>query len=69
MDEGRNTLAPVFDPELPEPIRVKINNRKHLARLGYGMEIDAIADDLDWHEVEALLKRGCTRELAVEICR
>lgn len=41
-----------------------------LERLGVSKLIAAaFADRIDWHEIAALVQRGCSPELAVEIVR
>ena len=37
--------------------------------LGRYEAIRAVEDEVDWHAVEALLKRGCTLAVALEISR
>lgn len=41
-----------------------------LRRLGLSRTLaDTFADLVDWHEIEALVARGCPPELALEIAR
>ncbi len=41
-----------------------------LERLGLARSVaDAIADHIDWHEIAALVERGCPPQLALEIVR
>jgi hypothetical protein len=41
-----------------------------LARLGISRPLaDAVADYVDWHEIAALVQRGCAPRLALRIVR
>jgi hypothetical protein len=41
-----------------------------LARLGISRSLaDAVADHVDWHEIAALVQRGCAPRLALRIVR
>jgi hypothetical protein len=43
---------------------------EQLCRLGLSQtQADAFADVVDWHDVAALVARGCPPELALEIAR
>jgi len=50
---------------------VELNKLHHFQELGLRPEraVQAVDDGIDWHELEALLDRGCRLELAIEILR
>jgi len=54
-----------------EQCRVEMNKLRHFKELGLQPDgaVQAVDDGIDWHELEALLERGCRLELAIEILR
>jgi hypothetical protein len=55
------------DPD-PDACRVHAWRVTQLARLGLARPVaEAVADEVDWHEVAKLVRRGCPAELAVAI--
>jgi hypothetical protein len=57
-----------FFPE--EELRLQAWRRKQLRRLGVPHRLaDVSAEVVDWHEIAALVDRGCPPELALEIVR
>lgn len=54
-----------------ETCRVEQHKIKMFQRLGYGQYASVQATELgtDYHEVEALLKKGCSSTLALKIAR
>jgi len=48
-----------------------MNKLHHFRDLGLQPDraVQAVDDGIDWHELEALLERGCRLELAIEILR
>lgn len=53
-----------------EELSIHAWRAEQLRRLGLsGILALAFARDVDWHEVEALVARGCPPELAFEIAR
>jgi hypothetical protein len=53
-----------------EEIRVNAWRVEQLAKLGLSTMIaDVVANVVDWHEVERLVRKGCPPELALEIAR
>ena len=53
----------------PEALAVDSYKIAQYERLGYSLEdaVTAIDQAIDWHDVERLLSRGCSRELALAI--
>jgi hypothetical protein len=53
----------------PEALEVESYKIVQYERLGFSFEEALIAIDqgIDWHDVERLLSRGCSRELALAI--
>ena len=54
-----------------EQCRVELNRLSHFQELGLQphQAIEAVDDGIDWHDLKALLTRGCQLELAIEILR
>lgn len=54
-----------------EIVRVEKFKIERFVALGLGRydAIRAVEDELDWHAVEALLKRGCALDAAIDIAR
>lgn len=54
-----------------EIVKVEKFKIERFVALGLGRyeAIRAVEDEVDWHAVEALLKRGCTLAVALEISR
>ena len=54
-----------------EIVRVEKFKIERFVALGLGRyeAIRAVEDEVDWHAVEALVKRGCTPAVALEISR
>lgn len=52
-----------------EVIKVEVFQLHQFERLGFTplQSVDAVRDHLDWHEVENLMKQGCSRNLAIQI--
>lgn len=60
----------VFDSRTEEELLVQAWRVEHLRRLGLPRALaDGFADLVDWHELAALVERGCPAELALEIVR
>jgi hypothetical protein len=76
-DWGGETMEPIliFDAELledagEEELAVQAWRSEQLRRLGLSRGVaETFADLVDWHEVAALVARGCSPELALEIAR
>jgi hypothetical protein len=52
----------------PDACRVHAWRVTQLARLGLARPVaEAVADEVDWHEVAKLVRRGCPAELALAI--
>jgi hypothetical protein len=66
-----NRATAVGAPQLssdPDASRVHAWRVTQLARLGLAWPVaEAIADNVDWHEVAALVRCGCPAALAVKI--
>lgn len=59
-----------FDPQADEDARVHEWRVEQLHKLGLPrMLAERFADLIDWHELAALVERGCPAELALEIVR
>jgi hypothetical protein len=77
LDSGGETMGPIliFDAELledasDEELAVQAWRSEQLRRLGLSRVVaETFADLVDWHEVAALVARGCSPELALEIAR
>ena len=54
-----------------EIVKVEKFKIERFVALGLGRyeAIRAVEDEVDWHAVETLLKRGCTLAVALEISR
>jgi len=54
-----------------EIVRVEKFKIERFVALGLGRyeAIRAVEDEVDWHSVEVLLKKGCTLAVALEISR
>jgi hypothetical protein len=69
------TLIPISDAELgadpsDEEVSIQAWRTEQLRRLGLSRtHAEAFADLVDWHELEALVARGCSAQLALEILR
>jgi hypothetical protein len=66
--------APTHDHDLDErsaeDVLVRAWRSEQLRNLGLPRATaDAFADDVDWHDLAALLTRGCPLALALEIVR
>jgi hypothetical protein len=60
----------LFADSTDEELSIHAWRAEQLRRLGLsGIVVLAFAGDVDWHEVEALVARGCPPELALEIAR
>jgi hypothetical protein len=67
MDEQ---LEIEIEQESEEEERVYAWRVEQLAKLGLSSMIaDAVANLVDWHEVDRLVQKGCPPELALEIAR
>jgi hypothetical protein len=59
-----------IEQESEEDERVYAWRVEQLAKLGLSTMIaDAVANLVDWHEVDRLVQKGCPPELALEIAR
>jgi hypothetical protein len=59
-----------LDPRADEDARVHEWRIEQLGELGLPrMLAERFADVVDWHDLAALVQRGCTAELALEIVR
>jgi hypothetical protein len=59
-----------FSPHRDEKLLVQAWRAEQLRRLGFSdVFADAFADFVDWHELAALVARGCPPMLALEIVR
>jgi hypothetical protein len=72
---GDETMQPTRASARPEIIEYD-NQPVHqwrlaqLTRLGIPRPLaDVVADQVDWHEIAALVQRGCTPRLALRIVR
>jgi hypothetical protein len=69
------TLIPISDAELvaeptDEEMSIQIWRTEQLQRLGLSRILaETYADLVDWHELAALVARGCSPQLALEIVR
>lgn len=54
---------------IPEAMQVDSYKISQYERLGFSLEeaLTAIDQGIDWHDVESLLSRGCSRQLALAI--
>ncbi len=60
----------LFADSTDEELSIHAWRAEQLRRLGLsGILAHAFAREVDWHEVEALVARGCPPELALEIAR
>jgi hypothetical protein len=60
----------VVDSRTEEELLVQAWRAEQLRRLGVPRALaDGFADLVDWHELAALVERGCPPELALEIVR
>ena len=66
---SRRIAAPALPPNAAEKCDVLHAWRvSQLVRLGLARLVaDAVADQVDWHEVAKLVRRGCPASLAVAI--
>ena len=68
--EPISTYEPDVDSLTEEELLILAWRRHQLRQLGVPHALaDASADLVDWHEVAALVGRGCPPELALEIVR
>lgn len=71
MEEDMSSATAVSAPQLSSDLdasRVHAWRVTQLARLGLAGPIaEAVADNVDLHEVAALVRRGCPARLAVKI--
>ena len=59
-----------LESERKEELRVQEWRVEQLQRLGVPRTLSfAFAGLVDWHEIAALIERGCSPELAIEIVR
>lgn len=59
-----------IDRAAEEDIRIHEWRTEQLERLGIpGSLAEAVADRIDWHEIAALVERGCSPVLALDIVR
>jgi hypothetical protein len=66
MEETTTTI----DRATEEELRIHDWRAEQLERLGIpGWLAEAFADRIDWHEIAALVERGCAPRLALEIVR
>jgi hypothetical protein len=64
------TAAVELDPRARERRLVRAWRVEQLRRLGLASTLaEAFADLVDWHALAALVDRGCSPELALEIVR
>ena len=63
------TAASRFTAEAPEPgAEHPCWRARQLARLGIPLALaEAVADHVDWHQIAALVCRGCPPRLALQI--
>jgi hypothetical protein len=56
---------------IEEVCRVELNKIRRFQELGLqpDLAVRAVDEGIDWHELEALLERGCQLEVAMEILR
>jgi hypothetical protein len=72
---GDDTMQPTRASDRPETIEhderpVHQWRLTQLARLGIPRPLaDVVADHVDWHEIAALVQRGCAPRLALRIVR
>jgi hypothetical protein len=58
------------DPRTDEELLVHAWRAEQLQELGLTARLaERFADIVDWHELAALVERGCSAELALEIVR
>jgi hypothetical protein len=58
------------EPQPSQPDGIPTRRLAQLARLGIpGPLADVVADHVDWHEIAALVQRGCAPRLALRIVR
>jgi hypothetical protein len=72
MDVSIETLELDFDVDYAreEDLRVQVWREEQLQRLGLPRVVaEAFAELVDWHELAALIRRGCSPALALEIVR
>jgi hypothetical protein len=66
-------IDPVWDAECEladEEVLVQEWRAEQLMRLGItSIVAEVVAGCVDWHELERLIERGCSPELALEIAR
>jgi hypothetical protein len=59
-----------LDGDVRESLVVREWRAEQLRRLGVPSVLaETFADDVDWHTLSALIERGCTLGLALEIVR
>lgn len=59
-----------IEDQTDEDLHVHRWRAAQLERLGIpGWLADMVADHIDWHEIAALVARGCSPRLAVDIVR
>lgn len=60
----------MIDPVI-ERCQIELNRLSHFQQLGLQahLAVQAVDEGIDWHDLEALLTRGCQLELAIEILR
>jgi hypothetical protein len=62
--------AELVEDTTDEELSIQAWRAEQLRRLGLsGMIAEAFAAFVDWHDVAALVARGCSPELALEIAR
>jgi hypothetical protein len=68
--EAMPMLVEELDQRGKEMLRVRAWRVEQLRRLGLAaFPAEAFADLVDWHALAALVERGCSPELALEIVR
>jgi hypothetical protein len=62
--------AQLFEYTTDEELQIHIWQAEQLRRLGLSRALaETFAGLVDWHEIAALVARGCSPELALEIAR
>ena len=70
MDELVEVERAINADESGEDARVYAWRVEQLLGLGFSYVIaSAVASFIDWHEIDRLVERGCSPELALEIVR
>lgn len=65
-----DTISTERNPSQEEELRIHRWRSGQLERLGVPASLaELLADRVDWHEIAALMERGCPLGLALEIVR